>query len=126
MMAASIQHPPARVFVPHGKKPPRGVLWADGEALLYHAARARYSRALGCDVPAEPARLGEFRQVIRDYVQGRCLAGGWDYYKGRRIACPYRCSLDSATCPVDVLVEEINKPRPVRHDADRQIRMPQL
>ena len=32
-------------------------------------------------------------------------------YLGRNVACPYRCALDSKTCAVDVLVEEINKPR---------------
>lgn len=117
MPAAPISMQPARVFVPHGKKPPRGVLWANCEALLYHATRGHYSRMLGQDVPAEPARLDEFRQVIRNYVQGKCLTGGWVYYKGRRLACPYRCAIDSTTCPVDVLVEEINKPRPARRQA---------
>lgn len=110
MPAATLSMKPARVFVPYGSKPPRGVLWVDSVALLYHATRAHYSRTLGRDMPAESARLDEFRQVIRDYVQGKCLAGGWGYYKGRRLACPYRCSIDSTTCPVDVLIEEINKP----------------
>lgn len=119
MPAASVPMLPARGFVPHGKKPPRSVLWGNCEALLYHATRAHYSRMLGRDMPAEPDRLDEFRQVIRDYVQGKCLTGGWDYYKGRRLACPYRCAIDRTTCPVDVLVDEINKPRPARrHVAD--------
>lgn len=117
MAAASVPLQPARVFVPYGKKPPRGVLWAKCEALLYHATRAHYSRMLGRDMPAEPARIDEFRQVIRDYVQGKCMTGGWDYYKGRRLACPYRCAIDSTSCPVDVLVEEINKPKPARRHA---------
>ncbi len=102
----------SRVFVPFGCKPPRGVLWVDGVALVYHARAAGYSRTLGVDMPAEPARMDEFRQIIRDYVAGKRVTGGWwGYYKGRRLACPYRCALDSTECPVDVLIEEINKPR---------------
>jgi hypothetical protein len=104
--------PPHRVDVPFGKRPPKGVLWAGGELLLYHAQRRHYSRLLGCEVGPEPARLEEFRELVRGYVSGRGdMTGGWDYYRGRNVACPYRCALDSKTCPVDVLVEEINKPR---------------
>lgn len=122
MPAARPTSIPARVFVPFGKKPPRGVLWANCEALLYHAKPAHFSRALGCDVPAEPARMAEFRQLVRDYVQGKCLTGGWSYDKGRRLACPYRCAIDSLTCPVDALIEEINKPDPlVRHLAGQGV-----
>ena len=102
--------PPHRVDVPFGKRPPKGVLWAGGELLLYHAQRRHYSRLLGCEVGPEPARLEEFRELVRGYVSGRGdMTGGWDYYRGRNVACPYRCALDSKTCPVDVLVEEINR-----------------
>ena len=100
--------PPHQVDVPFGKRPPKGVLWAGGELLLYHAQRRHYSRLLGCEVGPEPARLEEFRELVRGYVSGRGdMTGGWDYYRGRNVACPYRCALDSKTCPVDVLVEEI-------------------
>lgn len=102
---------PHRVDVPYGKRPPKGVLWADGELLLYHAQRRHYSRLLGCEVGPEPARMEEFRELVRRYVSGSHMTGGWDYYRGRNVACPYRCPLDSKTCPVDVLIEEINKPR---------------
>ena len=105
------QPAPHRVDVPFGKRPPKGVLWAGGELLLYHAQRRRYSHLLGCEIGPEPARMEEFREVVRRYASGRGMTGGWDYYRGRNVACPYRCPLDSKTCPVDVLVEEINKPR---------------
>jgi hypothetical protein len=110
---AGQSHPacPSRVFVPFQKRPPRGVIWAGAAVLVYHAKKRHYSRMLGSDVPAEPARLEELRQVIRDYVAGRAHTGGWDYYRGRHVACPYRCTADSSNCPVDVLVQEINRPR---------------
>lgn len=104
--------PPKRVFVPYGSKPPRGVLWVSDSALLYHAQRAYESRSLG-PVAAQPARMEEFRERIQAYVRGR-HDDWWDYYRGRNLACPYRCPLGSATCPVDVLVNELNKPRPPR------------
>ena len=63
--------PPHRVDVPFGKRPPKGVLWAGGELLLYHAQRRHYSRLLGCEVGPEPARLEEFRELVRGYVSGR-------------------------------------------------------
>lgn len=108
--------PPARVHVPWEKRPPRGVLWASGEVLGYHAVRPHYNYRYMLDIPAEPARLDEFRQVIQDYVMGKPAwpRTWWDYYRGRSLACPYRCSLDIKSCPVDVLVEELNRPRASR------------
>ncbi|EWS66495.1 hypothetical protein Y695_00186 [Hydrogenophaga sp. T4] len=55
--------------------------------------------------------MEEFREVVRSYVRGSGQTGGWGYYRGRNVACPYRCPLDSKNCLVDVLIEEINKPR---------------
>ena len=108
--SSKIPSAPRRVHVPPDKKPPRGVLWVDGVALDYHAHRAHYSRMLSRDVGAEPARLDEFRELVRRELG---TAGGtwWGYYRGRQLACPYRCALDSTTCPVDVIVEEVNRPR---------------
>lgn len=89
---------------------PRRVLWFDGLALDYHVHRAHFSRMLGRDVEAEPARLDEFRAQVRQELG---MTGGtwWGYYRGRQLACPYRRALDSTTCPVDVLIEEVNSPR---------------
>lgn len=103
--------PPARVHVPWEKRPPRGVLWASGEMLTYHARRGHYSNSLG-EIPPAPARIDEFRQVIRDYLDRRSHhTSNFGYWQGRNVACPYRCPLNSKSCPVDVLVEELNKPR---------------
>lgn len=98
--------PPHRVDVPFGKRPPKGVLWAGGVLLLYHAQRRYFSRLLDREIGPEPARMEEFREEVRSYSGMK-----WDYYRGRNVACPYRCPLDSKNCPVDVLIEEINKPR---------------
>lgn len=100
---------PQRVFVDFGKRPPRGVLWGEA-AVGFHATRRHYSRFLGAEVGPEPARLDELREIIRTYLTGRHTGDNWGYYRGRNLACPYRCPLDSPNCPVDVLVEEINRP----------------
>lgn len=104
--------PPARVHVPWQKRPPRGVLWAAGEVLGFHAVRPHYNYRHMLDIPAAPARMDEFRQVIRDNLDGRAHhTSNFRYWRGRNVACPYRCALDSKSCPVDVLVEELNRPR---------------
>ena len=105
---ASIEAP-RRVFVSFGKRPPRGVMWASG-VTDYHARGKRFSRMLGAELDAKPARLDELREQLRAYLGGRRADEDWGYYRGRRLACPYRCHLAGKLCPVDVLVEEINKP----------------
>lgn len=100
---------PHRVDVPFDKRPPRGVLWAQS-AVCYHAARPHYNRSLGMDIPAAPAALDELRASIRAELSGCHTGHNWLYYRGRNLACPYRCALDSNCCPVDVLIEEVNKP----------------
>jgi hypothetical protein len=105
--------PPKRVFVSAGQRAPRGVLWATGAA-RFHAQRGGHRRGdiLGAgpvDDP-RPAQLDELRQAIRAYLGGRCAGTDWSYYRGRRLACPYRCALGSLDCPVDVLLVEINRP----------------
>lgn len=95
---------PKRVHVPRGKRPPKGVLWASG-VVTYHAHTAGpMSMFAGMRTPA---RLEQLRDDISDRKQRILL--GLDYYKGRDLACPYRCPLDSKECPVDVLIEMINK-----------------
>ncbi|MFT3819853.1 MAG: hypothetical protein QM750_19945 [Rubrivivax sp.] len=107
---------PRRVHVPFGKRPPKGVIWA-AAAVPYHAARPHFNRSLGVACEQEPAKLDEIRQAVRDYVSRRNLSGEWWYYRGRTLACPFRCALDSKCCPVDVLIEEINRPSPT-HASD--------
>lgn len=105
---------PSRVHVRRGAKPPRGVLWATS-VVSYHARPARPARFAG-DVPepAQPARLAVLREHIR---AGRDALGSplrWGYYRGRSLACPLRCALDSQECAADVLIQEINASAAVR------------
>ncbi|MBX3634036.1 MAG: hypothetical protein KF683_01335 [Rubrivivax sp.] len=99
---------PKRVFVPRGKKPPRGVLWASGEVLRFHARPARLVRS-GLGEFQEPAANADLAGA-RELLQRDRFAALW-YFKGRNLACPYRCPLDSKTCPVDVLLELANRER---------------
>lgn len=103
---------PKRVFVPRGKKPPRGVLWASGEVLRFHARAARLVRS-GIGEFQEPAADADLAGA-REVLQRDRSAALW-YFKGRNLACPYRCPLDSNTCPVDVLLEVANRER---HDSE--------
>lgn len=100
---------PHRVDVAFGERLPRGVIWGSA-AVGFHAVRPHYSRSLGVEVSAAPAALEELRASIRSELDGTRTDHNWLYYRGRVLACPFRCTLDSATCPVDVLVEEVNKP----------------
>lgn len=106
--------PPERVFGPAGQRPPRGVPWATGAA-RFHAQRGGHQRGdtiLGAGPVNDPrpAQLDELRQAIHAYLGGHYAGTDWSYYRGRRLACPYRCALGSRDCPVDVLLVEINRP----------------
>ncbi len=96
---------PCRVHVPWEKRPPRGVLWASGAVLDFHAYPERYVRSMGRVMPPRPARLEEFRDLVLGELGRSQQTNNWRYYACRRLACPFRCALDSATCPVDVLIE---------------------
>ena len=72
---ASIEAP-RRVFVSFGKRPPRGVIWASG-VTDYHARGKRFSRMLGAELDAKPARRDELREQLRAYLGGRRADGDW-------------------------------------------------
>jgi hypothetical protein len=100
---------PCRVDVPWGKRPPRGVLWASGPLLDFHAYPERYVRSMGRVMPPRPARLDEFRALVLGELGRLGQTQNWSYYACRRLACPFRCALDSTSCPVDVLIELLSK-----------------
>ena len=100
---------PSRVDVPWEKRPPRGVLWASGPKLDFHAYPERYVRSMGRVMPPLPARLDEFRALLEAELGRSGQTQNWKYYACRRLACPFRCPLDSTSCPVDVLIEVLAK-----------------
>jgi len=85
----------------------------DSDVLGYRARRTSLWSIVRHGVPDEcaPARLGEPLQDIADYRAHRGPAArmNFNYYRGRDVSGRYRCGLVCKECPVDVLIEEINK-----------------
>lgn len=100
---------PRRVDVPLLRRLPSGVLWCE-DAVGYHAIAAHYSDFLGHNVARVPARLDALREAIRAWSKGLDMTVDWGLYRGRHLACPKRCPLNSPDCPVDLLLREINRP----------------
>jgi hypothetical protein len=83
----------------------------------YHKSRTTLHAQVAHAQPDEviPARLDDLRLDLDDYLARRFQRvpayENFEYYRGRDLACPYRCPLDCADYPVDVLIEAINRPR---------------